>query len=729
MSNVPFGPTGELVYNRTYSRTLADGSKETWPDTVRRVAAGNLALVHGADQAAWSEAVRAEHDELVSYMDEFAIIPAGRHLWATGVKGRQYLFNCHVAPWGDRLSRHFEFTFMRLMEGGGVGGNYSSSYLKPYGAPRRELEVHVVCDPMHQDYEEMKAAGLLSTEYDSDWAGAFEVEDSREGWADALVDLIDTFMTDDEVKHKERVYDVSRVRCKGSRLKTFGGTASGPGPFARMLQEVADVLNGAFAECLPARLTFSGAETPPWGPFEIEHREDGIFYAGTGEPVAHFQRRTHLTPVEAMEIDHAIAECVVSGGVRRSARMAICHWDDPFILDFLDCKADGSKHWTTNISVEIDADFIEALSDGNHPDAGTATDVHRRAVEGMLRNGEPGYWNSTFSNEGEVNEVIATNPCGEIALPPTGACVLGHVNLDFFAPKEKGGFGDFDGLRRAHELMTRFLIRATYGDMTDDQQREVMHTERRIGVGHLGVQGFLAKHGTRYSTAPYDPQFRNLLTFLADTVRDEARAYAFQLRIPEPVKVTTVAPTGSIAKLPGVSEGIHPIYARHFLRRVRFSMTDPAQVKTVMAAEAAGHLVEVCQYDQSGNTMVVAYPTKDKLVAEVEAMGYNPAIVESADELDLHSMLAFQAMYQKGYADNAVSFTANFPEGKYTVEEAAMIIESWLPSLKGTTLMPDGTREQAPYERLTAEQFAEYEVTSVEDSTDEECSTGACPVR
>ncbi|CAL9382730.1 DUF7848 domain-containing protein [Streptomyces sp. enrichment culture] len=41
---------------------------------------------------------------------------------------------------------------------------------------------------------------------------------------------------------------------------------------------------------------------------------------------------------------------------------------------------------------------------------------------------------------------------------------------------------------------------------------------------------------------------------------------------------------------------------------------------------------------------------------------------------------------------------------------------------------PDGTREQAPYERLTAEQFAEYEVTSVEDSTDEECSTGACPV-
>jgi adenosylcobalamin-dependent ribonucleoside-triphosphate reductase len=685
VTTVPFGPTGELVYNRTYSRTLADGSKETWPDTVRRVARGNLALVHGPDLDAWPQEAKDEYGELVAFMDVFAIIPAGRHLWATGVKGRQYLFNCHVAPWGERLSRHFEFTFMRLMEGGGVGGNYSSKYLAKYGAPRRELEVHVVCDPMHQDYAEMKAAGLLSEQYDSDWAGAFEVEDSREGWADALTDLIDTFMTDDEVKHKQRVYDVSRVRCKGSRLKTFGGTASGPGPFARMMSEVASVLSGAKAE--------------------------------------------HVTPTEAMEIDHAIAECVVSGGVRRSARMAICAWDDPYIDDFLACKQDGSKHWTTNVSVEIDARFVQALNevtDGRHAEA---VRIHEQAVAGMLLNGEPGYWNSSYSNEGEVNEVIATNPCGEIALPETGACVLGHVNLDHFAPKVKGDRIDRKGLERAHQLMTRFLIRATYGDMTDDQQREVMHSERRIGVGHLGVQGFLAKQGIRYSEAPHRYEVRNLLNDLYDVVREEAREYAFALRVPEPVKVTTEAPTGSIAKMPGVTEGIHPIYARHFKRRVRFSMTDPAQAATVQEAMLAGHLVEKCIYDQSGNTMVVAYPTKDKLVAEVEAMGYDPAIVESADELDLHQMLAMQAMFQTEYADNAVSFTANFPEGKYTVEEAAQIIAGWLPDLKGTTLMPDGTREQAPYERLTAEEFAQYEVTSVEDSTDEECSTGACPVR
>jgi ribonucleotide reductase alpha subunit len=193
--------------------------------------------------------------------------------------------------------------------------------------------------------------------------------------------------------------------------------------------------------------------------------------------------------------------------------------------------------------------------------------------------------------------------------------------------------------------------------------------------------------------------------------------------------VTTVAPTGSIAKLPGVSEGIHPIYARHFIRRVRFSMTDPAQAATVQEAVNAGLLVEKCVYDQSGNTMVVAYPTKEKLVAEVEALGYDPAVVQSADEIDLFAMLAFQAMYQREYADNAVSFTCNFPEGTYTVEQAADLIKAWLPDLKGTTLMPDGTREQAPYERITEEEFDTYELTSVEDGTDEDCATGACPVR
>jgi hypothetical protein len=180
--------------------------------------------------------------------------------------------------------------------------------------------------------------------------------------------------------------------------------------------------------------------------------------------------------------------------------------------------------------------------------------------------------------------------------------------------------------------------------------------------------------------------------------------------------------------MPGVTEGIHPIYGRTFLRRVRFSYSDADQAAAVDRFFGQGYAVEACVYDPSGNTMVVTFPTKDKLVAEVEDMGYDADLVESADELTLDQMLCFQAMYQKRYADNAVSFTANVPEG-LDVDETMAVIQSWLPHLKGTTIMVDGTREQAPYERITEAEFEQYEQTRIEDSTDEDCASGACPVR
>ncbi|HEX2905055.1 MAG TPA: ribonucleoside-triphosphate reductase, adenosylcobalamin-dependent [Jatrophihabitans sp.] len=714
----PFGPTGKVVYERTYSRKHPDGSQEIWPETVERVARGNLALVHGADMATWPAEAITEYELLRDYMSDFRIIPAGRHLWASGVKGRQYLFNCHVAGWGEKLSRHFEFTFLRLMEGGGVGANYSSRFLEGYGSPRRGLAVHIVCDPNHPDYEALLP--YLSSDYDSDWTGSFEVEDSREGWADALVDLIDTYMTDDEVKHSNRVYDVSRVRGKGSRLKTFGGIASGPAPFAKMLHDIAAVLNGPSGRWLSAR--------------------------------------SHLRPDEAMLIDHAIAECVVSGGNRRSARMAIVEWDDPHIFEFLGCKKDTGQHWTTNISVAIDNRFAELvhaeIADGlegeDLNDWAQAQAVHREVVTGMLTNGEPGYWNQELSNLGEPNPVIATNPCGEIALEAWENCNLGHVNMDAFAPRALGDEVDIDGLVQAHELMTRFLIRATYGDVNDPGQADKLARNRRIGVGHMGVQGFWAKLGIRYSDVPKRSSGSGadeLLQRLYGVVRNVARAYAFELRIPEPVKVTTVAPTGSVAKLPGVSEGIHPIFARYFNRRVRFSIADPHQAETVLRAQADGYTVEVDRYDTSGNTMIVVYPTKDALVEQVEALGYPANTVQSADEISVEDMLSFQLLYQRFWADNAVSFTVNVPAEPHQnaalqagalaapapteerLHEVAHTLSHFLGGLKGTTLMVDGTRPQAPYERITQAEYELSQLGTVADGIDEECANGACPVR
>jgi ribonucleotide reductase alpha subunit len=213
------------------------------------------------------------------------------------------------------------------------------------------------------------------------------------------------------------------------------------------------------------------------------------------------------------------------------------------------------------------------------------------------------------------------------------------------------------------------------------------------------------------------------------------------------VKVTTVAPTGTIAKMPGVTEGIHPIYARYFIRRVRFSLADPEQVAKVEEFALQGFKVEEDVYDSSGNTAVVEFPTKDPLVAQIEELGLNPdTLVESADEISLRAMLFMQKIYQESYADNSVSFTVNIPAEPHQrealargeeipppsderVAEVAQTLIEFLPCLKGTTLMIDGSRPQAPYERITAEEYEAAEAKRIEDAIDLECATGACPVR
>ena len=673
MTDVNWGPTGQLVYERTYSRVKPDGTKETWPETVERVVDGNLALVDARHQ------LPGEREKLIEMMSNFQVLPAGRHLWASGVTNAQHLFNCWVAGWTEKPSDHFEFTFMRLMEGGGVGANYSNKYLAQYPAVKNPLKVEIVCDEEHPDYQELAKAGLLSIDYNSDWAGAFQIEDSREGWAAALVDLIDTHYRDG-VEHDHRVYDVTRVRPAGAKLKTFGGRASGPMPLAKMLREVSTVLTGKVGAM--------------------------------------------LTGIDGMEIDHAIAQCVVAGGVRRSARMAMMHWADPQIEKFMTIKQESLSHWTTNISVEVDDTFWYQAKQGP---AWHASKVMSRMAVGMVRNGEPGFWDSSLSNVGEPNPVVCTNPCGEITLEPWEPCNLGHVNMaGFLTPSGKT---DYLSLLDAHRLMTRFLIRATFSEVGDPKSREVLDRNRRIGVGHFGVASFLALIGKNYSKAPADKHFKNLLRELAREVDRSAEEFCHDLRIPVPVKKRTIAPTGTIAKMPGVSEGVHPIFAKYFIRRVRLSKVDPDQVSMAEKYAVEGFLVEDDMY--ADNTSVVSIPTKDSLVeAVVDRFGRDGEdIVEAADDLSLQEMLAFQALYQTHWADNAVSFTANVDPALYKGEQVEEEVVRFAGKLKGATIFPEASMPQAPYERLTKEEYEAAQAKQIADGVDEECGTGGCPVR
>lgn len=700
-----FGPLGRVVYERTYSRDVyvrssdghfamddegnhilqdwwrwsppADGRmKENWAETCRRIALGSVALDETMDESAKID----EAVELFEHMFDFKLTPAGRHLWVTGTPS-SFTRNCWSSPWGAKTSDHLRFGASRLFEGGGVGGNYSGDLMAMTSPILGTVTLAFSCDSEHPDYAMIAAAAGDANIGGAPISDAYVVEDSREGWVEAWCHLIDTA----SVPGRHHItFDVRNVRPFGAPLKTFGGTASGPAPLVSAIRGIAEELNRAGSE----------------------------------------GRR--LTGLEAMEIDHQVAAAVVAGGTRRSARMSLMSWDSPEIFDFIHCKNDPSKHWSTNISVEINDAFREALARGDEHAGRVATEL----MIGMARDGEPGIVDTGVINSTRDrlrgNDIRHVNPCAEATLEYEAdadgldgsgeSCNLGSVNLDAFGT-------DVEGAKRAFELVGRFLYRATLKPYGDETAARIEARNRRIGAGFYGFQGWLAAHGTKMSAFPDDEaRQRDLVTF-RDAAYNAACEVADAHNLPRPISATAIAPTGSIAQLSGATSGINPVYSPYFIRRVRFGESDDAWKR----ASEAGYIVEKDVYAE--HTMVVEYPTKDAILER-----YDEDLIEGSFDIDFGTYMrivaAVQTTFCGGERGQAVSHTAQLRAGT-NPNEMLEALRPLLGTLKGVTAFPEVSRPQSPLEAITKEEFIDYtqfREASVGDSNDGSCATGACPV-
>ncbi|MBS3762259.1 MAG: ribonucleoside-triphosphate reductase, adenosylcobalamin-dependent [Planctomycetes bacterium] len=665
LSEPDWGALGKIVFQRSYSRIKEDGSRETWAETVQRVVNGNCGYV----DEQYIEPL--EPEKLFDLIYNFQFVPGGRHLWACGISGSQFISNCHSVGFDpEDFSRHFTYAFLRLMEGGGVGSSYSNRHLEIYPPVPQKVDLHIVCDADHKDYEQLKP--MLSDKYSSNWTGCFEVEDSREGWAVALGAVLEHYY---DKKEASVVLDVSHVRPSGTPLKTFGGTASGPAALAEMLLNVVEIING----------------------YEGKRPDSELF----------------------LNVDHEIAKSVIAGGTRRSARMASKHWQDRDIPKFLQLKADGMSHWTANLSAEVDRNFWAAYRSEDK----NAVRVMEAIARGIATNGEPGIINLTKHSEGELGTPFSTNPCGEITSVNYGsdglnglmACNLGSINLDTLAD-------DIPKLREAIRLGSRFLLRATYADYPDKELDEVVKKERRIGLGLMGFHPFLLKHGCRYTDFPFNERMKELISSFYTEARESARDYAFSLRVPEPVKVTTVAPTGTTSKLPGTTPGIQPIEHKYFLRRVRFTLLDPEKRKTVEQLEGVGFNV-IRDGAREKDTAIVEFPLAAPDLKEIDE-----DLIETAEDMSIEQMMEVQATLQDLWADNSISVTINFDQDKIDEERIKCALLSYGPRLKGVTLFPKvSNMEYAPIQPINKEEFMGYpEHLRQEANSAGECATGSC---
>src|SRR6056297_629764 len=242
---------------------------------------------------------------------------------------------------------------------------------------------------------------------------------------------------------------------------------------------------------------------------------------------------------------------IEQGGSRRGALMLILNIWHPDIMDFIDSKRLAGRITNANISVGITDDFMQAVKndgmwdlvfpDVSDPDydelwdgdleawrargkkvtkykSVKAREIWTSIIESAWASAEPGIFfvdrYNALSNSYYYAKINCTNPCGEQGLPPWGVCNLGAVNLSRFV---KQGKVDWESLGKTVRYAVRFL-----DDVIDntpyffEANRIQQQSERRIGLGTMGLAEMMIRLKIRYGGAESEKFLDELFKFIAE---------------------------------------------------------------------------------------------------------------------------------------------------------------------------------------------------------------------
>lgn len=345
---------GSLLARSTYLTKYCRGNVETWTDTIRRVIEGNVSAASGVH--------RDEAELLFHLFWTGQALPPGRGLWTGGIEGipADARYNC----WSTTLNSYLDWCWVanQLMLGGGVGVGLGKISSLPVVEPSN-AKFAIWCDSGHENLDEVKPEGPA---YLNGSTPTYRVEDSREGWVEALRrTLISAY------EGRSFVADVSDVRPRGRAIKTFGGIACGPGPLASLLRATWNIIRGAVGR--------------------------------------------RLSSVECLDITNHIGLCIKSGNVRRSALIVL---GDATDREFRDAKKNfdavvSHRHTSNNSIVFRSREEIAGFD-------------WRSLVEDNIEFGEPGILNLAKIWETDPG-ATGINPCGELPLHDREACNLAEV--------------------------------------------------------------------------------------------------------------------------------------------------------------------------------------------------------------------------------------------------------------------------------------------------------------
>jgi ribonucleotide reductase alpha subunit len=464
--------------------------------------------------------------------------------------------------------------------------------------------------------------------------------------------------------------------CLLRAIKTYLGTANDPTEFSYSTQLVRPA--GA-----PIR-TFGGTASGPDILIKGITKICAVLNGAIGR---------NLHAVEVLDICNIIGSVVVAGNVRRSAEIAL---GSPFDIDYL-----SAKRWDIG-----EVPSHRAMSN-NSVVTSNIEGIPDVFWEGYKGNGEPyGLFNldasRKYGRRGEIREdpsIAGTNPCAEIGLANRESCNLAEIMLPNIESQEE--------LIDISMLLYKVQKAVASLPYLDQESDDITSKNMRLGLGVTGVAQALDK--------------LDWLSPAYEALRDFDRHWSSYKEWPTSVRLTTVKPSGTLSLLAGITPGIHPGYSKHHIRRVRMASTDPL----LDYCEKRGYHVEWVENDD--RTKVVEFPCE---FPEGTTLAHHMTAVEQ---------LELQCRMQEEWADNAVSVTVYIKSGE--LESVQEFLKKNWPTMKSVSFLLHNEHgfTQAPLEEINQTKYEEI-LNRVKDDKilvgggfsellDDDCSTGACPIR
>jgi len=640
--NWGFNGLGYIVYKRTYARLKEDGKTEEWHETVRR-------CINGA-QKIGANYTQEEAEQLFDLIFNLKCNFAGRMLWQLGTPtvdhfGANSLLNC----WNVSINsiRSFLFLFENLMLGGGVG--FSIRREDIHELPRIKKGVNIT----HKNTK------------DAD----FIVPDSREGWIRLLEKVLEAFF----VKGNSFNYSTILIRGAGERIGGFGGIASGP------------------------QILLDGIE-----------KINKIFQTREGKK---------LRSIDVLDICNIIGGIVVSGNVRRSAQIAIGDPDDYLFLRAKNWSLGNIPNWRAMSNNTIYADDFSHISNE------IWNNGYMLDPETGFAKGEPyGFFNLPLSQKfgrlkdgpmkdsslypTDEDNVVGTNPCGEISLASYECCNLSELYLNNITSKEE--------LILSAKLLYKTQKAIAALPFIHEETNKIVHKNMRLGLGVTGICQSLDK------IEWLDACYKELRKF--DKEWSKERGWN------RSIKLTTIKPSGTLSLLGGSTPGVHPAYSKYYIRRVRMASND---FLVSYCRDLGYHVEYIVNFDGSENhdTVVVEFPCE------------TPDGALFADDMGVIKQLEMVKKLQEVWSDNAVSVTA------YYSEEELNNLKKWLAEnyengIKSVSFLLRQKHgfKQAPYEEITKEVYESKKskvkpIVIINQNISGqalegiECEGGACPIK